>query len=262
MKKWFGGTGGDEDMYNHKVLAIGKKRFYTPLSFMGLIWYLLLLVTYVQGVYINFQQDLLTSVSHFNVLGTSVVAGVILAASFLYTTLPTLKHDKDWNEKWENEPLNPIFLKVALTLCIIAIAPYLLFHVDWMNVLDALATFAGILTITILTTGTILFVLTRKKLWGKVLTPVWWVIKIFFRPIIWLAELVVDSIFSEQSSRAKKVYRSNNEQRKILMEKSFNLETLPAKVNLETAPASLSLVHKFRVGFWSMKAKVCKPYAK
>jgi predicted membrane protein len=73
-----------------------------------------------------------------------------------------------------------------------------------------------------------------------------------------------------ENIRKNSEQKLNQKNKKVLLEEkrkewllgSFNINNLPKKVDLELMPESSSPVHKFVIGFWRAKSKVCKPYSK
>ena len=53
-----------------------------------------------------------------------------------------------------------------------------------------------------------------------------------------------------------------DQKEKEWLKTSFDMATLPQKVDVSNMPKPSTTIHVFRIKFWQTKAKVCKPYAK
>lgn len=248
IPNWFGVEGGDDDIdfYRYKTLAIGKKRIYTPVTLFGLIFYSSFFLFYFLNIYLLFIKQ---SGIGENILNLSACTFVVALIALLIVdiTLPTFESNEEWEKKWDyktNGKKSKIIVGKWIFIILLSIVVFvtLITQVQW------------------------------NDLW-KVL------VNISFLLVVLFAGLIAGYFLTKLLSKTyKKIDFSIRERARILAEKSdiltkeelhqqwlytsFDINNLPKKVDIKTAPEPSTYVHHFTVGFWQLKAKVCKPYAK
>ena len=92
-----------------------------------------------------------------------------------------------------------------------------------------------------------------------------------FIVVSWLKRLPVSSEKKqeeEEKARQRRLERERlaEERYQRWLASNFNLSLKPSEVDLNNLPYPLTIggrvVQNFKVGFWALKAKVCKPYSK
>ncbi|MFA5934073.1 MAG: hypothetical protein WC795_02525 [Candidatus Paceibacterota bacterium] len=255
-------SSGPMDAYEYKVLSIFGFKVYTPITIGGFLVYAVLLIFYSGCIYLNLSQ-LAVREGFVNLLG-SLVSSFAFGALFAFTALPTIKRKKEYRNNWDKERISgsakifKAFWQISLSMVSVALILYLVFQVNWMAVLQILATFVSVMIIFGLMSAASIFMLTRYKLWRPIGKVVWMILS----PIVWLIAkptgMLVNLLFKETNE--KPISKLNP--REVWLEKSFDLKALPQKVDVFKAPPPSTKIHKFRISFWSLKAKVCKPFPK
>lgn len=251
-----------EDVYPYKVLAVGRQRIYTPITIGGLLSYSLFIFAYFSFV---FEANWLNEGKEFSVADhlLALVGGVISAFVISFfasiSLLPTLKRDPAYRKKFNNQKNIKIFKRIFGILSSVAIISYLIFNVSWMSVFAFLFSFVVLVILTIAFSITLIYIINRNRLWGKIGK----FLNILFFPFIWALTKISESLSGTESSVGSgSVGMVKLSPREEWLNKSFRLEALPQKVSIISAPSSSTVVHKFKVGFWALKAKVCKPFPK
>lgn len=245
---WFGKTERgerDTDCYGHKMIAIGKKRFYIPTTISGLMFYASSIC-----VFIGINHKLVigdTKGLPLLLVALSVFILALVTAVLVFFTLPTLKFGKEWEAKWDIETPKGKKLVIKVTkwifipLVVITIVSCILPYVSWTGLSNFVFGFLKYLFFLLILLG-ISYLLTL------ILSPV--------------VKKQIEKIKAKMIREEKIVKISKAEIQMDWLQKSFDIEKLPERVSFKTAPASSSVLHEFTIGFWRLKAKVCKPYAK
>ncbi len=250
---WFGkSTGGKDDIndYGFKTLAVWKWRFYTPLTLCGISFYSACIYYYFCSVYKLFTSSVEGHAAILLLTASTVVA--VMTLFLVMVTLPSWKKGKEWENKWNvdqkegkkktSKTASRIFFPMIIVLFFAFITPY----ISWNDFSQFIASSFKIIVIMV-----IILVIYSFSL--KIIAPV------ISKKIDKIKEK--NAILRANLPKETKVDRE--EIRKLeWLKKSFDIEKLPERVRFKTAPTSSSVLHEFTIGFWRLKAKVCKPYAK
>lgn len=239
--------------YPHKTLVIGEKRIYLPVALSGLIYYTSAIYIYVfiiVGYFSNINND---SVSDSNIASNIANLILVLLLSFstaffmVISTLPTIKNDNEWKKKWDKRFISAkkrrksIALRMSLVLGGIALSSFLVTQISWLNAWEALSALLLLLMYLIL--------------------PIFAVVVVSY-----FAFKLLIPLFNKILPGLNKWIPSRKEIREQdhlhWLKESFDIDNLPKRVDFSSIPASSGIVHRFRINFWRVKAKVCKPYAK
>lgn len=263
LENWTGYLGGkcDEDIYDYKTLAIGKKRIHIPITFFGLVYYSFMFLLYGWAVYgfgVKFYPHIV--LSFFATVGLFFLSLVI--AHSIIITISTSKKGEEWEKKWrvrynydhkkETEKGKEVAVWITSILTSIAILSFLVTQVPWKSVGKATAHVTiSVLPVIIGLLAGCLSVLILFYIY-KWLSPK-------------LGKIMANSRHKTNVAKFQTpiTVREKREQKQIeWLEKSFDINKLPVKVDIKKIPEPSSFVHKFEIAFWQLKAKVCKPYAR
>jgi len=235
----------EEGYHPYKTLSVGKKRMHVPITLAEVITYLSFFYAYTIMILAYFYADLSVGYSLL-LLFASIIPSLIISSLAISQTLPTLKRDKKWGEKWDScyvkahELKKKVFVWIFSVLAGVSLLSFMITKIPWAKIFEL-----GIKVIIPL----VVFVLVVVALY----------------PLLTFLDKKVQKM--KKSAKSTKIvqkdkYRLLEEKRKEWLLASFNINNLPKKVDLDSMPESSSSVHKFVVRFWQTKAKVCKPYAK
>lgn len=267
-KNWWGKIIREEkekiraiDFYPYKTIAIGKKRFYLPIAIWELVFYFYFFWLYFFCLSHYFSDNALSFWDSIGYLGACVVISFFLSF-FLVDTIASLKKDKNWKMKWKYEEKDEkterakkakklsqnVQFCTFVVMSGIALVSFIIAQINSSQIFSYvhLVSFEiilwGLLAVIVIT---MIFFFKRKiKL---VLSKLGGNIKISHRNI--------------KTIRERKVEEKKNEYQTWLAN-SFNIASLPKKVDINKMPETSTVVHKFRVRFWWVKAKVCRPFPK
>ena len=256
---WLGNDGDDDDIrykdmkdidfFPYKTLAIGKKRIYTPIALSGLTIYSVFLFGYGYAIYEYFNKSFPYHGVLFVIQGLSSIIFAILVAD---STLPSIRKSYKWKRKWTHNDEKKVSAGFLIFFICFSIAflVFLVTQVPWLSVWHfmvrlLIATFTyilGFLAVMALSYGLI-------KLFKT---------KALKKAISFIGRL---KFFTEKEIvPEKKVIKVQPHDQ--WLHKSFDITTLPKSIDFKKMPEPSTVVHKFTIGFWRLKAKVCKPYAK
>lgn len=233
----------EEGYYPYKTLAVGKKRMHIPVTLAGVIFYIGMFSIYAFMFLTYFYADLSakTSISVFLVTIMISFCIMFLAVS---QTLPTLKESEKWKEKWNYSDGEKLKQKVRLWIFSIltgmSLLLYMITQIPWAKVF-------------LLGVKAVIFLL--------ILLLVCVCFYFLFKSLFKTAQKIKKNIKQKQFNQKDKEFVREVKHKEWLLG-SFNINNLPKKVDLGLMPESSSPVHKFVIGFWQTKAKVCKPYSK
>ncbi len=233
----------EEEYYPYKTLGINKKRIHIPITFVGFICYAIMLSAYVFLVLSYIFGDV-SVVENSKTLLATIITSSCIAILAVSQTLPTLKENEIWREKWnysDGEKLKAkVFVWIFSILTGISLLVFMITQIPWTIVFSF--GIKAVIFLAILVLISICFIFLLKFLMKKVKKV-------------------------RKNTEQKRVHQKDKnllleEKHKEWLLGSFNINNLPKKVDLELMPESSSPVHKFVIGFWQAKAKVCKPYSK
>ncbi len=263
LDNWTGYLGkiSEDDAYDYKTLAIGKKRIHIPVTFFGLIYYFFMFLLYGWAVY-AFWAKLYPHIvlSFFATVGLFFLSLII--AHSMIVTISTAKKGEEWEQKWrlnysygeakkETERGKNVAGWITSILTIIAILSFLITQVPWTTVGKATIHVSKSIfpfIVGILASG---LLIRSLYLAYKCLLPL---LKKVIAKIPKTKKVKLPSIKTVQEKREQK--------RKQWLIESFDINKLPEKVDVKFMPKPSSVIHRFTVAFWYVKAKVCRPYAR
>jgi len=232
----------EEGYYPYKTLVIGEKWMHIPITLAGVIAYAVLFSGYAFFILTYFYSDL-SVVENLKGFGITIIFSFMTSILAVSQTLPTLKNSERWQEKWNYSNGQKLKGKVGTwifsILAGISLLSFMITQIPWAKVFSFGIKAIIALAILLIISGCFYF----------------------------LVKFLVSKIENIRKNSKQKLNQKDKnvlleEKRKEWLLGSFNINNLPKKVDLELMPESSSPVHKFVIGFWRTKAKVCKPYSK
>ena len=251
----------EQDFYAYKDVMIGKKLLHVPFAIYDFVFYFAAFKYYYICLAKLFPSESLKFLPSLGFLG--ILLGITVVTTLVITiiTLPSMKQGKGWKDKWDMEKpkgkkltdmigswLLIISFGLPLVLFIIYKVPWKVIFATTTNtvkgnshlvlfILTFLACFAFIKFV-----GIPLF----KRIVRNIKIPRW---------------LKYQAQVRTRKEGLSKLQRKDQKEKEWL-KTSFDIATLPQKVDVSNMPKPSTTIHVFRIKFWQTKAKVCKPYAK
>lgn len=232
----------EESYYPFKTLAIGKKRIHTPLTLAGIIFYCVMFAIYILSTFLIIYSDL-PLIKNLLALIEAVSISLAITILTVSITLPTLKKNKEWKNKWNEKYPDGKKLRKNVRIWIFSILAgssllsFMITQIPWVEIFNSLLMIV-IFIISILILSTLIY----------------GIIKL-------VSKIQIKKLMNKKGSKEPKFVLHKQEHQQWL-QKSFDINNLPKKIDFKTMPEPSTTSHRFVLTFWRTKAKVCKPYAK
>lgn len=244
------GAANDQDYYEYKDIMVGKKLFHSPFAVYEIVFYFFAFKFYYNSLVkiIDTNLSILASFGYLIVLFAITLAIIIMSVNIV---LPTIKNTTQWKNKWKS--VKEIPRRVTKWMLIIGVSVpmiiFIIFKIPWMIIINS---FGKVSSESSPIGPLILGILATLALFKYIAKPI-------EKLTIKLSQEEKES-WSPSESAVKEFLKE--EKKEKWLRESFDLKTLPEKVDLHNMPKPSTAIHIFRIKFWQTKAKVCKPYAK
>ncbi|QQG52639.1 MAG: hypothetical protein HY931_00175 [Candidatus Falkowbacteria bacterium] len=248
----------EEDFHEYKEHHFFGWKFHLPITIFGFVFYVGGISMYLVLLASMFSFDGVSFIGSIGALVFTLFISVLASSLLAFNTLPTLYGNQNWKRKWDRFELdynnrrpkifrNSIIASGGLAVLVFLISALARFMMSRPAQEAPSEPSSTDLRFVLIIAGFILLYFLFLFI-ARLVSP-------FFKKVGKKAKTKVTAIVSE-SKKTKEIKRVE------WLKKSFNLETMPEKVDVAKAPEPSVFVHRFTIKFWQAKAKVCRPYAK
>jgi hypothetical protein len=283
--EFFGVVFDEDEYYDYKILAIGKRRIKIPISLLGLAIGLTL-----WGLFLTSFPLILHSQNFGEALKVCILGSIIGFAAWMHLGLvaSTMRYDKIESWVYDHYHGSARGAKKLARQALVFVAVVMLFFFT-----TQLVSHLGVIADTSVKTGNFLLskiiyiaalcllimaIMRGKRFlkytfqhFGKMLrwfgkTNFWLgIMKKLKQFDYWLGSLLSEIKKENVTASSAKQSRSYRMTKADWLRMNMNINQMPVKVNINETVAPTKIgqaILKFKVTFWATKAKVCKPYPK